>query len=185
MSKSEPVLLTEAKLHLNKSTDEENDKIKDQIREARRHIEDLTGRSIIEKTWTLSLPAFCREVILPKPPVVDITSVDYYNTDSPEVLTTWGAANYRLDRPGHRLLLVPGVTLPATANRHDAVQITYRTGYIKLDSPEVLDVPWSLRAAIKLVVSDLYENREAQSQLRLQNNERFMSLISPYRVMSG
>lgn len=145
-------------------------------------IEGMTGRSIIQRTYRLDLPKFAREIVLPKPPIIEIVSLQYYNTDSPQVLTTLDAGNYRLDAPGFRVLTVSGVTFPAVSIRHDAVQVTYRSGYVTQDSPEQTNAPLRLIQAMKLAVSDFRENTESQSQLRLEENKTFMNLISPFRI---
>jgi len=43
------------------------------------------------------------------------------------------------------------------------------------------DVPASVKAAVLLLTADLYENREAQSPVTLQENKTVERLLWPYR----
>lgn len=61
----------------------------------------------------------------------------------------------------------------------------YLNGEIKgeLDSP--VSTPASIKAAIFLLVGDLYENREAGSEAEIKRNPAVDALLYPYRVRLG
>jgi hypothetical protein len=45
-------------------------------------------------------------------------------------------------------------------------------------------VPAPVKAAALLLVADLYEHREAQSEMALYANRAFFQLLNPYRAMA-
>ncbi|KIF80901.1 head-tail connector protein [Noviherbaspirillum autotrophicum] len=45
------------------------------------------------------------------------------------------------------------------------------------------DAPAPVKSAALLMVGDLYENREAQSERPLSENKTFTLLLNPYRMM--
>lgn len=51
--------------------------------------------------------------------------------------------------------------------------------YLEDDLPEPMPAP--VRAAVLLLMGDLYENRERQSDRALQENATFHLLLNPYR----
>ena len=167
----EPVSLAEAKLHMRVDLDDDDALIQKLIEAARRHTEDFTSRSLITQTWKLTLDRFpeslllwrwdawtCSNVIeLPKPPLQSVTSVKYYDPDG--VLQTLAASKYLVDavtEPG-RIAPVTGEFWPATQDRINAVEIIYVAGY----GAAAANVPAGLLAAIKLLLANWYENREA------------------------
>ena len=46
-------------------------------------------------------------------------------------------------------------------------------------------VPSPIKAAAKLLVTDLYENRNLQTERPLHRNATFEALLQPYRVMTA
>ena len=46
------------------------------------------------------------------------------------------------------------------------------------------EVPAPVKSAALLLVGDLYEHREMQSETALYTNRTFQQLLNPYRVMS-
>lgn len=51
--------------------------------------------------------------------------------------------------------------------------------YLSHDMPEPMPAP--IGAAILLLVSDLYENRERQQDVKLYRNPTFVMLLKPYQ----
>ena len=131
------------------------------IEAARQLAEENTGRAFVERTLRLDLPCFDTEIILPKPPLISVSEVKYY--DSANALQTLVAGNYDVDTPGGRILIASTGTYPSTYRRPDAVQITFSAGYESTSSPKDYReaIPERIKAAIKLLVADMYENREA------------------------
>lgn len=122
--------------------------------------EGATQRAIMPQTHVLYLSGFpCgREIHLPRPPLIEIDSIYYYNEDN--TLTLWSSS------PAPYILLPSGVTTraqivrpvdtawPTTYERPDAVQITYQCGYASSAA-----VPARIIQGICLHVQEQYRQR--------------------------
>lgn len=176
----EPVSLSEAKLHLRVDHDEDDALISSLIVAAREQAEAFTNRAFIEQTLVLTMDEFCDRIKLPKPPFISVTSVVYLD-GSGDSQTVSGAV-YRIASRFEPALLTlePGQVWPSTYDVDDAVTITYKAGYGGAASA----VPDSVKAAIKMIVESLYENRGDLSQGVTISEIPMTSraLLSPFRV---
>lgn len=167
-----PILdLADVKKHLNVYFDDDDGLIDSLIEAATDHIDGETwfGRALGPQTWDLSI-GHCDLRIrgglsIPLRPLIEVVSINYL--DPSEVSHAW--TDFHVTGAGARK--APGViwsTLPggwpSLASREDAMTIRFRCGYAKSDgaSPagEVEDVPYTIKAALKLMIGDLYANRE-------------------------
>lgn len=184
VSSTEPVTVTEAKSHLRVDISTDDTYIGTLITAARQYVEEYCQRSFVAKTYRLDLSQFYDSVTLAKGPVQSITSVKYYNTASPSVLTTLASTVYQLH--GDTISRAYGESWESTNVRPDAVQITYTTGYSDLYSPlgTGASVPVGVKQAILLLVGALYENRESEVLYpgQLIQIKAFHSLLQPYRL---
>jgi uncharacterized phiE125 gp8 family phage protein len=182
----EPVSRTETKLHLRVDVTTDDTLIDTLIQAAREYVEKYTGRAFVRRTLRADLPYFDDCIRLPFAPAISISSVKYYNTDSPTVLTTLASSYYSLQSNKAIFRRNPGYSWPAVYPFHNAVQITYVAGYAPTSSPEeeAESVPAAIKAAIKLIVGDLYENREGQVLYpgQLHVNPTVNRLLDAYRV---
>lgn len=163
----DPVLLADVRDdHLRVTNSSAEDRyIESLIPVSLRMAQRRTQRRILPETWRLLLSGFpCERIELPYPPLVDVTHVKYYDDDG--VLQTFDADNYIVDAPWGpeaargSIRLVDGGTWPTPATRADAVQVTFRCGYLDTTvSPEAVAVPVDITHARLLVIKDLYENR--------------------------
>lgn len=124
---------------------------------AREYCEAYQNRAYVTQTIELSLDRWPRfPVNLPRPPLVSVASIKYYDTANME--HTFAATSYFVDadsEPG-RIALAHGVTLPTITLREiGAVKIQYTAG------AAVADVPQRVKQAILLLIGYWYENREA------------------------
>lgn len=183
---AEPVSRTEAKLHLRVDVTTDDTLIDTLIQAAREYVEKYTGRAYVRRTLRADLPYFADSIRLPFAPVISISSVKYYNDESPTVLTTLDSAYYNLQAVKATVNRNPGYSWPAVYPFPNAVQITYVAGYAPTSSPEVEaeNVPAAVKAAILLTVGDLYENREGQVLYpgQLHHNPTVNRLLDAYRV---
>lgn len=117
------------------------------------------GRALITQSLEVALSGWPRGRVieLPRPPLVSVTSVKYFDVD--DVEATLAASNYHVDTrstPG-RLVLKSTSQWPGTELREvNGVIIRYVAGY----GSEASDVPAEMRAAMKLWLGELYEVRE-------------------------
>jgi len=155
-----PVTLVEAKAHLRVDSSLEDTLITTLINVATEYAEKRLSRSLINQTWDLYMDAFpsVNYINIPFPPLQTITFVKYYDSDN--ALQTWAASNYDVDtilEPGRIIQSATGDGYPGTYDRPNAVNVRFVAGY----GADSTTVPETTRAAIKLLISHLFENREA------------------------
>lgn len=163
---TEPVSLTEAKLHCKVDDDDENDLVRGIVSAARGRAERFTGRTFVTATYTEKGDAFPDGPIHIRPtwvPLASVTSVAYIDTDG--VSQTLATSKYDTDfltEPG-RIALVPSESWPSTeSGRIDVVTVVYTAGYGAATA-----VPPEIKQAIKLIVGHWYLNRESVADVRL------------------
>lgn len=138
----------------------------------------ILGRALIEQSWELLLDSFpcASEIRIPLPPLRSVESITY--VDSNGDTQTLATSVYAVDtasEPGV-VSLKYGQTWPSTRCQRNAVTIAFTCGYGTSD-----DVPERLKSAIKLMVGDLYANREAQGEAMVRNATAD-ALIFPFKV---
>jgi uncharacterized phiE125 gp8 family phage protein len=153
---------TEVKDHLRLNDDTEQPRVESVlIPTAVAWAETETNRALITQVWTASLDEFpCGILELPKPPLSAIGSVKYIDQDG--VQQTWSAAEYVVEKPAGafclpgRLWPAWGYSYPSARCQPNAVEIAFTCGY----GAAFGDVPPLLRAAMLLIVGELFERRE-------------------------
>lgn len=158
-----PVTREEMKAHLRVDVDDDNDMIDAMTEAAVDYCDGPTGflgRALIDQTWELVLDEFPDdEIKIPMPPLIEVVSIKYDDGDGTE--QTMSTSDYTVDNvsePGW-VLPVSG-TWPTTFDGVNAVRIQFRCGYVDSGSPVSENVPGAIKAAIKLIVGNLYQNRE-------------------------
>lgn len=162
----EPILLAEAKLQCNIDHDEDNFLLVGQIIAARQHVEDHTSRALMTQTWDVYLPCFpCGDIVLPFGNLQAVTEFAFTNTAGST--TVWTVAGTDLtysgvtvahvdtiSEPG-RIVLAYGQSWPSdTLKTANPIRVRFTCGY-----GDAEDVPEVIKAAIKLQVRSLYDNR--------------------------
>ncbi len=178
------VSLEEAKAHLRVDHDDDNDYIESLVAVATVTIDGPTGwlgRCLVEQTLEWRGPGFgpC-DGRLPYPPVAEIESVKY--DDGAGIEQTVPGADYRLvGQPSQpRLVLGFGASWPSARCQEEAVRVRYTAGY---GDPE--DVPAPIKHAILMMVSELYENREAATDApRTELPFAVTALLSTFRIFA-
>ena len=92
------------------------------------HAEDYMGQAIITQMWRVTLDAFPKAIMLPKPPVISVDSVKYLDENG--VQQTLDPADYVLDKESKPGWLVPayGKTWPTTYDQVNAVTVDVQCG---------------------------------------------------------
>lgn len=175
----EPVTLYEAKMQLRidespDATHRDEEYITGLIKTARQWCEGFQNRAYITQTWDLYLDAFPNEdyIEIPLPPLQSIEHLKYKDTSG--TLQTWTNTNYIVDtnrEPG-RVSLAYGISWPSTYAEIQAVQIQFKAGYGDAASA----VPENIKTAIKLKLTDLYENR-GDADMRIEIAERYRGAV--------
>lgn len=177
---TELVTLADVKTHLRVDVSDEDTYIPSLIAAARDKVEHYTGRTIGEKTLEGILDDFPDSdyIELLESPVQSITSIKY--TDSDETENTWSSDDYisNLDIIPEKIMPAYGETWPSfIPHPTGAVRIRYVAGHTSANLPD------AVKHAILLVIGDLYENREASSDLkRYEVPFSVKALLHTYRV---
>lgn len=176
----EPLGLQELKDHLRVTHAREDALIDALIPAARRRAESFTGRALITQTWDRTLDWFPAEIILPKPPLQSVTSINY--VDSAGAAQLLDSADYQVDiasQPG-RVKPAYGETFPQTRRDYGAVVVRFTAGY----GNGVAAVPREILQAMLLIASELYQRREEAIVGAAVNPVPWNAeaLLWPYRV---
>lgn len=173
---TEPVTLAEAKAHLRVTYGLEDALITSLIAAARAYIENWCDRALITQVWKATRDAFCPEIRLTGGVVTAIQSVKYIDADGVEQTLDSSAYVADLDSVPARIWPAVGSSWPTTAAQPGAVRIQYAVGYA-----DAAAVPAPIKAALLLVLGDLFENRQGQQAETLVENAAVSSLLWPYR----
>lgn len=180
---TEPVSLTEAKLHVRQDGSGDDALITSLIQAAREYVESYTNRSLITQTWKLYLDRFpCEQFIyLPRPNLLTISSISYVDLNGQT--QTWSSANYIADTaslPG-AVRLAYQCFWPGARTQAQSVCITYTAGYGAAAS-----VPEAIKSAMKLCIGHWYMNRESVAMGGMQEIPMAVeALLGPYRVVES
>lgn len=129
------------------------------IQTARERVEQFLRRALITQTWKLTLDGFPDgDVIhLARPNLLGVTSVKYLDWDNVE--QDVAATVYTTDTehlPG-RIVKLWGQSWPSARAEFNAVRILFTAGYGATASA----VPEAIKHAMKMLITDLYEQRES------------------------
>ena len=161
---------------------DDDDYIDGLIVAAREHVENYLNRKLITQTWYAYLNAFPSDnfITLPFGSLQSITSIKYTDTD--ESQSTFSTDDYAADTYSQlgRAVLDYGSTWPTTALwPNNPIVIEFVCGY----GDARTDVPQAIRSAMKLVISDLYENRESKIVGTISTENKTVNrLLASYRL---
>jgi hypothetical protein len=180
---SEPVTLADAQLHLRLETADDEALVTALVTAAREWVERRAHVALITQTYDLFLDAWdnhpwrslagyvgwstmsgttvyndgwrTNQIDLPIGPIQSVSFVKF--TDMGQDVQTWDPSNYGVSAgfPG-RLFPLQNVVFPVVAAQADAIQVRVVAGYGGAQA----DVPQRAQAAIKLILTWLYANRQ-------------------------
>jgi uncharacterized phiE125 gp8 family phage protein len=187
-----PVLtLAEAKSHLRVGHSDDDSTIVALEQAATRHCEQWTGRAFVDQIWDLYLDSFpgtnAMEIKIPLPPLIQIVQIAYDNSTGDETIVP--VNGYFVDSVSEPAWLVPqlGASWPTTIDAINTVRVRFRAGFMSPDSPPLIDVPEDVKAAVKLTLGDLFENRQRVliDSTAVQLPWGAENLLRQYRVLLG
>jgi uncharacterized phiE125 gp8 family phage protein len=159
---TEPITVSEAKLHARVDTSADDTLIGQFITSCRQWMESYLNQTLVTTSWKLTLDGFydCGYsrngiILFPRSPLISITSIQYVDTAG--TTQTWSSSEYRTDitvLPA-RLTEAYGYVYPQTREVIASVAITYSAGYGAAAS-----VPEHFKLALKQLVALMYEFRE-------------------------
>jgi len=155
---SYPVGLSELKAHLAIDVSSEDDRLNALIAAATELCEVETGRAFVSQSWKLTKKTFpSGKLYFPKPPLVSVTSVKYYDGDN--VQQTFNSGNYYVCKSTRSQgWIEPVSSWPTTYDRPDAVEITFVCGGFA--AAQVVQ-------AIKIICGSWNEHREGEKDIPL------------------
>jgi uncharacterized phiE125 gp8 family phage protein len=204
----EPVTLADVYQHLRLDPDDspathpDDSALQRHIVSARKMVELMTRRALVEQTIRLSMgnwPASntywpmrwspreqVREIRLFRPPVIAVESVSYY--DHENSLVALDPADYYLtDEQVPELRFVNTFSAATLYDRPDAVRVRYRAGYLGDGSPvdatqaeAAANVPEPLKEAVLMGVQLLYDDLSPADRMALENMRE--ATVQPFRV---
>jgi uncharacterized phiE125 gp8 family phage protein len=186
---TEPVSLVEAQLHLRLDTEgsppshPDDTLVQALIVAARENAEQYTGVTISQASYQVKSPVTNEQISLQTYPVTQVASVTYEDSDG--ATQTVSADDYYVDNFQRPARLVFKRNSPA----YDTT-VTFTAGFTDGNSPNPYPCPAGIKAAILLMVGNLYENREsvAQNATSLEPYERpqsYIYLLTPHRINMG
>lgn len=182
---TEPLTLAEAKAHLRVLFPDDDDYITTLITAARSMAENVCSRSFITTAWRLTLDTFpCDDtIIVPQPPLQSVTSITYYDSENNSQTLAASAYNVDIYREPGRIVRSFGSYWPATYPRPNAVTVLFSAGYGAAAS----NVPTPIIQAIKIMVSQWYENREPVVTGTIATEIPMSAdyLLAPYRALES
>lgn len=153
---SEPLNLDEVKEQCGIRGDDLNTWFGNAIVAAREKAEADSGLQLITATWTLTLDYNfpLGEILLDKPPIGSVSSVQY--VDENGTTQTWAASKYTVSKGHVKTRIVPAwsETWPTTRLVVDAVTVTFTAGYGTATA-----VPEILKHGMRLLVGHWFDNR--------------------------
>lgn len=179
---SEPITFDEACAHLKADPTESRDYINGLLSTVREMAEQITGRTLLQKTWRKTLDAFPDAIRLDNPPIIAVTSVKYYDVDG--VQQTLSPTSYYVDAESEPGWVVPApyYCWPVTACEHvNAVEVIYTAGYASADL-----VPDCVKTWMKVMLRHIYDNPQALAAgngiIRLDYLDRLLDSASVMRA---
>lgn len=148
------------------------------------HVENITRRQLLTATWEYYLDEFPEDdfIKIPFGNLASVTSIIYKDSDGTETTMTV-TTDYLVETNGEgigRIVLPYGESWPSfTAWPSKPITIKFVCGWTSAAL-----VPYSIKAALKLIGTDLYENREGQalSSFSYQENKAVNALLASSRL---
>lgn len=193
-----PITLEQAKEHLRIEPDanEEDGLIESFIAAATEFVSGrngYTGRVLVQQDWRVYFSEFSlRGLEVPFPPLIRVNSITYLDSSGNEQTLSNSVYIVTKTEPAF-VKLKSGQSWPEVLNQPDSITIHFTAGYATLDANSPITeytsgIPASIKAAMLLVIGDLYQNREAQALVQgaeYQPNPSVRALLNPYRANLG
>jgi len=180
----EPITLAEARAHCRvpDSYTDDDTYLSGLITTARQLLEEQCWSSFVTQAWDFWWSSFDNRMFIPRGPLIGITTFRYRLPNSPYTLTDVSEYDYEVSSE-HGLWyarLSYNATWPTSRGHYDDIYMRVSNGY----GPAAANVPTPIKHAIKLMVGDLYANREeAAGGVSKRVESRVDSLIGPYRLL--
>jgi len=155
---------------------------------SRQWCEEYLNRAIGPQTLETirdGFPIYGKRGVTLRSPLISLTSVKYLDTSNTEQTLTLNT-DFFLDDDSDQPAVRPYSTWPVALGISNSVKVRYTAGYNDpSESPNTWPLPKTIRQAMLMLIADMYENREAQSEKPLTANRTIENLLSMYRLEMG
>lgn len=176
---AEPLTLEEIKVNLRIVFADEDDDLLRMIRAARQMAEERLNRALMPQVLAFGADAFCTNMKVPRPPLIEIDSVKYTDSDGTE--QTMPDTGYLVDGFAEppTISAAPGTSWPSTRAQSGAVVVQYQAGYA-----DAASVPEPIRQWMLLAIGAFYEHRSMvnEGQTYTLPDDFYKWLLQPYMV---
>lgn len=179
---SAPLSVSTAKLLMNVEHSDDDTLIGMLIDSATQYCERYLQTSIVRQQKRVYFDVFADEFYLPQGPAKEIVQMQYLDGDGAEQTVNSSLYSFNNFEPYVRRAY--SAIWPAQRYVQNAVWIDYWAGYYDEAASPVdvtADVPPAIRDAITMIVLDIYEHREAQSEIELYRNRAADMLLDSFR----
>ena len=156
--------LEEVKEYLRVTSTYEDDLLTLLIDAAVGYVEMTTNKTLASKSYTQYCDYFIDTIALDHSPLTSVTSINYIDTDGNSQLLSSSVYSENSASAPSEINLAYGQSWPATRDVKNAVTIVYSAGYATWTV-----VPELLRQAVKFLVGHWYMNREAASNIKIED----------------
>lgn len=176
---SEPLTKGDVKDHLGLNGDDYDNRVHQLISMARKQVERLTNRRLIQQSLAIYLETFPAglEIVLPVAPVSEISSIQYYDTDG--VLQTFASTKYFTDiisEPGRIVLDSSAFWPDIETGRPNAVRVNVVAGY----GDSSADIDEGLTTAMLMIVEEAFDRPDKNYLEALTRVQ--IHMLSPYQL---
>jgi len=176
----EPITMQQVKNHLRVTWEEEDALIYSLLVAAREYVEKATSQAVIPQeviAYYREMPYQEGYLDLPLSNAVSISSIKYLDGSGAQITLALSEYYLTVGQPS-RVYFNNGVS--GTLERLDSVEIIYTAGFGPFPYKEF---PQAIKAAILIMTADLYENREAQSNQKFEQNMTVDRLLNQNREL--
>ena len=179
-----PVTLQEVKQHLRlvagaETYTDEDGILTIYLNAAVTHLDGDSGwlnRAIVAQTWSQQFDRFERSLLLGLSPVTSITSVVYVDAAGVDQTVTAGQYEVINKTSSPELRFIDDYEFPIVHDDEQVLTVTFVGGF-----GAAADVPAPIKAAILLMVGDMYRHRSAKIDNGMVENKTVRMLLDPYR----
>ena len=177
-----PVDLATVKKHLRIDYVDDDTLIPTYISGAASYMDGYTGilgLAMVSQVWELYCDAFPSDNLkVPLGPLISVDKIEYLSPSSGLYVDWPTAGNWSADVVSDPGWIIPTNSWPVSKDAVNAVRVTFTAGF-----GDDTKVPFALKAAMLLLIGDLYENRQNTILDRSvdQQSIAFQSLIRPFR----
>jgi uncharacterized phiE125 gp8 family phage protein len=174
----EPVSLSTLRTHLRISGTAEDDLLSIYIESARRLVESITGRTLINTTYDqiMNLAEVGSKIEILKPPLSSVTDIKVKAWDDTEETATASTYIVVTDTMIGFVQLIDGNTWPDT----DRDEMNFRIRFVGGYGATAASIPADLRHGVLIAAASFYENRGDEAAV--YTDSKLLGFLNPKKI---